>query len=178
LKFCPTCDSALNRKNRCKCETNNNLTTNESINSNESTSSELFLFPFEKEKYYEQGIIRNKCHAHKQWGISYNQIDNYWVLLKNKKSNTNTYYDRMDENGVFHYTGQGLKGDQIMAGNNDGLKNATSNGQKIHLFWKYNQNSDHKYVGEVKVERIDEEIQNDQDDLPRKVFVFSLRPID
>ncbi len=175
MPFCPTCESILYRKNNYNC-----LKCDSSITSTKNTTIEPTpsSFPFEIGKYYEQPFIRNKCHAHKQWGISYNQIDNYWVLLKNKKSNTNTYYDRMDENGVFHYTGQGLKGDQIMAGNNDGLKNATSNGQKIHLFWKYNQNSDHKYVGEVKVERIDEEIQNDQDDLPRKVFVFSLRPMD
>jgi len=84
----------------------------------------------------------------------------------------------MDKDGIYRYTGQGLSGNQTMTGNNYGLKNATSNGQKIHLFWQDNQNSDHKYVGEVMVERVDEEEQPGQDNRPRKVFVFSLRLIE
>ena len=81
----------------------------------------------------------------------------------------------MDKDGIYHYTGQGLSGDQTMTGNNFGLKNAISNSQKIHLFWQDNQNSDHKYVGEVIVEKVDEEKQPGLDDVLRNVFVFSLR---
>ncbi len=179
MKFCLICGSSLSRKVKCKCTTSNNdQSTNKNIVQDGLTNSNVSAFPFEKEKYYKQEVIREKCYAHSQWGISYNSSDNYWVVLKNKKSNTNTYYDRMDENGIYHYTGQGLIGDQSMTGVNEGLKSAASKGQKIHLFWKYNQNSDHKYVGQVRVEKIDEEIQKDQDNYPRKVFVFSLKPID
>ncbi len=54
-------------------------------------------------------------------------------------------------------TGQGLSGDQSYANaNNSGLKNAASKGQKIHLFWQDNQNSNYKYIGIVKVVKADD----------------------
>ena len=136
-------------------------------------------FPFEKEKYYEQNRIRKRI-GHPQWGISHNKEGDYWVIIKNKKTDTNTYYDRMDKDGFYRYTGQGLSGDQSYDNaNNLGLKNAASNGQKIHLFWQDNQNSNHKYVGEVKVVNIDrDERQYGADDHPRKVIVFTLEPVE
>jgi len=59
------CGSSLSRKNKCACTiSNDNLTPNESTSSHESTNLDLPPFPFEKEKYYEQGFIRKKCIAH------------------------------------------------------------------------------------------------------------------
>ena len=175
MPFCNICDSYLSKRNNYKC-----LTCDGDFTSNVKTTNKIntFSFPFEKEKYYEQGFIREKCHAHPQWGISFNSDENYWIVIKNKKSNSNTYYDRMGKDGIYHYTGQGLTGDQAMTGSNYGLKHAASNGQPIHLFWQDNQNSDHKYVGKVKVEKIDQETQPGTDGYPRNVFVFSLRPVD
>jgi len=134
-------------------------------------------FPFEIEKYYEQKLIR-KLIGHPQWGISYNKEGNYWVVIKNKKSETNTYDDRIGKDGFYRYTGQGLSGDQSYDNaNNSGLKNAASNGQKIHLFWQDNQNSDHKYIGEVKVVKTGDEKQRGADRYPRNVIVFTLQPV-
>ena len=134
-------------------------------------------FPFEITKYYEQKLIR-KLIGHTQWGISHNKEGNYWVIIKNKKSNSNTYYDRIDKDGLYRYTGQGLSGDQNPdSANNLGLKNAESNGQKIHLFWQNNQNSDHQYIGEVKVMKINDEEQRGVDGIPRNVIVFTLQPV-
>jgi len=135
-------------------------------------------FPFEITKYYEQKLIR-KLIGHPQWGISHNKEGNYWVVIKNKKSNTNTYDDRMDKDGLYRYTGQGLSGDQNPdSANNLGLKNAESNGQKIHLFWQNNQNSDHQYIGEVKVVKTNPEEQRGADGYPRDVIVFTLQPVE
>ena len=134
-------------------------------------------FPFEIEKYYEQKLIR-KLIAHPRWGISYNQEGGYWVIIKNK-SDTNTYDDRIGKDGFYRYTGQGLSGDQSYDNaNNSGLKNAASNGQTIHLFWQDNQNSDHKYIGEVKVVKTDDEVQRGADRYLRNVIVFTLQPVE
>ena len=171
MQFCPICKSILLRTNNYKCFHCNGDSI-ENTDSVETTNTLLSSFPFEVGKYYEQKFIREKCHAHPRWGISYNPIDDYWVVIKNKKSKSNTYYDRMGKDGFYHYTGQGLTGDQEMGGNNYGLKNANSQGQKIHLFWQENMGSDHKYLGEVEVNSIVEEEQMGQDNLPRNVFVF------
>lgn len=165
----------MNRKTKCTCNSaNENLSIHQSSSSDESLNQS---FPFEKEKYYEQGFIR-KLIAHPQWGISYNKGGNYWVIIKNKKSNSNTYDDRIGKDGFYRYTGQGLTGDQSDDNaNNSGLKNAESKKQKIHLFWQDNQNSNHKYIGEVKVVKTGDEIQRDTSGYPRKVIIFTLEPI-
>jgi len=175
LKFCPKCGATINRKIKCTCNGPKNESTsnmNSDLNDSRSSSS----FSFEKEKYYEQGHIRK--FAHPQWGISHNENKNCWIVIKNKKSNTNSYYDRIDKDGFYRYTGQGLSGDQSFDNaNNYGLKNAESNGQKIHLFWQDNQNSDHKYIGEVKVVKIKEdEEQKGADGYLRKAIVYTLQP--
>ena len=179
MKFCPICKSTLYRKNNYKCfKCEGDFTSTENTNSVETTDTKLHSFPFEIGKYYEQQFIREKCHAHPQWGISYNSIGGYWVVIKNKKSKSNIYYDRMSKEGLYHYTGQGLTGDQkIESGNNYGLKNAKSQGQKIHLFWQDNMGSNHKYLGEVEVNSVVEEEQMGQNNRPRKVFVFSFQTL-
>ena len=134
-------------------------------------------FPFKKEKYYEQKFIR-KYIGHPRWGISHNKKGGFWVVIKNK-SDTNTYDDRIGKDGLYRYTGQGLSEDQSFDNaNNSGLRDAESNGQKIYLFWQDNQNSDHKYIGEVKVMKSDDsgKKQRGQDGCLRKVIVFILQP--
>jgi len=81
----------------------------------------------------------------------------------------------MVSEGLYSYVGQGLTGDQTMTNNNLGLKNAKLNGQKIHLFWQSAHGSDHKYLGEVEVEKVKDKQQPDQYNVLRKVFEFFLR---
>jgi len=181
LKFCDKCGSKLiETKVGLKCQKCDDLSQ---IPQNNVTENKIGIlsddsFPFEKEKYYEQNLIRKRI-GHPQWGISHNQEGDYWVIIKNKKTDTNTYYDRMDKDGFYRYTGQGLSGDQSYDNaNNLGLKNAELNGQKIHLFWQDNQNSNHKYIGEVKVVKTGDEEQLGKDGYPRKVIVFTLQSIE
>lgn len=176
MKFCPTCNSSLSRKNKCKCNANDNLPVNEKNDSSEILDSS---FPFEKEKYYEQGFIRKQI-GHPQWGISHNKVGDYWVIIKNK-SDSNTYNDRIGKDGLYRYTGQGLSGDQSFDNtNNSGLRDAELNKQKIHLFWQDNQNSNHKYIGIVRVVKADDkgERQRGENGIDRTVIVFTLEPVD
>ena len=177
MEFCKTCNSILIRKNNSKCLTcEGDLTSSDHAVSKEMTDSDLLSsFPFKRETYYEGKLIRERCHAHPQWGISYNSIVNYWIVIKTKKSKSNIYEDKMVSEGLYSYVGQGLTGDQTMTNNNLGLKNAKLNGQKIHLFWQSAQGSDHKYLGEVEVEKVKDKQQPDQYNVLRKVFEFFLR---
>jgi len=180
LEFCEKCGKLKMKTSvGLKCEKCDDLSQiPKKVTENKTEILSDGSFPFEKEKYYEQNLIR-KLIAHPQWGIYHNQEGDYWVIIKNKKSETNTYDDRMDKDGLYRYTGQGLSGDQNPdSANNLGLKNAESNGQKIHLFWQDNQNSKHKYIGEVKVVKTDDdEKQRGADGYPRNVIVFTLLPI-
>ena len=181
MEFCEKCGKLKTKTSvGLKCEKCDDLSQiPKKVTENKTEILSDTSFPFEKEKYYEQKLIRERI-AHPQWGISHNKEGDYWVIIKNKKSETNTYYDRMDKDGFYRYTGQGLSGDQNPDNaNNSGLENAALNGQKIHLFWQDNQNSNHKYVGEVKVVNIDkDEEQIGKDGYPRKVIVFILQPVE
>ena len=157
-----------------KCEDLSQIPKREDENEILSNSS----FPFEQGKYYTQKRIRNLI-GQRQRGISYNKKGDYWVLIKNKKNNKNTYEDRIDKDGFYQYTGEGLLGDQSYDNpNNSGLKNAESKRQKIHLFWQDNHNSDHKYIGEVKVIKIDNESQYDVSRHLRNVIMYTLQPVE
>ena len=176
LKFCDKCNSILIRKNNYKCFSCDGDFTVKDENPKKPANLDLLSsFPFKKGEYYQGKLIREKCHAHPQWGISQNPYDSYWIVIKTKKSKSNIYDDKMVSEGLYSYVGQGLTGDQVMNSSNYGLKNAKVKGQKIHLFWQSAMGSDHKYLGEVEVEKMEEMEQPDQYNIPRNVFVFFLR---
>ena len=181
MKFCEKCGKLKTKTMiglKCeKCDELSQIQKQTTENKIEILSEDSF--PFEKEKYYEQNLIRKRI-GHPQWGISHNKEGDYWVVIKNK-SDTNTYDDRIGKDGLYRYTGQGLSGDQSFDNaNNSGLRDAGLNQQKIHLFWQDNQNSNHKYIGKVKVVKADDsgEKQIGQDGYPRTVIVFTLEPVD
>lgn len=181
MKFCEKCGKKLIKTeegDKCqKCDDVSIFQEKVSITEKNEIDSQL-TFQFKKNNYYEQAFIRKKRHAHPQWGISQNPYDDSWTVIKNKENQTNVYYDRPDpKTGSYYYIGQGKKGNQDMSHRNLGLKNAKQNNQKIHLFWQYNDGSNHKYVGEVKVEDIKDEFQLDEEHDKRKVYVFVLKPI-
>ncbi len=74
---------------------------------------------------------------------------------------------------IFEYTGEGLEGDQEMAGGNFFLKNSHKG---LFLFVKRKAN-DYVFFGEVEVKRMEEAIEPDKNSCARKVFKFILRRV-
>lgn len=63
----------------------------------------------------------------------------------------NPYEDKWDDNGVMHYTGMGLSGDQsIDYAQNKTLAESASNGVSLHLFESFEPN-EYIYRGEVSL---------------------------
>ena len=90
------------------------------------------------------------------------------------------YIDAWRDDGCFHYTGEGQRGDQRMASGNAAILNHKQEGRALRLF-----------MGARGVVRYEGEFEMDDDrpyytaDAPetgggpiRKVIVFRLRPID
>ena len=80
--------------------------------------------------------------------------------------------------GVYHYTGQGMKGDQSLSfAQNKTLAESPDNHVNLHFFEVF-KDGQYIYVGKVELaSKPYQAIQDDEDSYPRKVWVFPLRLI-
>ena len=135
-----------------------------------------------KNEYYIQKEVRKSLGLGTMRGINLQKQQNIIVIFSNahalKPNQNNVYIDKYDsETGYYHYTGEGLEGDQDMNGGNLALKNAKETNKQVHLFWQHTLGSDHQYVGEVDVTYDGTKNQHDKNNHLRKVHVFLLKPI-
>ena len=115
------------------------------------------------------------------------QCGNMGGMRRSKKTNTlmlicdhtKGLYDDMWHGDVLHYTGMGKVGDQVLEGNqNKTLFESGWNGVSVHLFEVLDP-TEYTYRGEVKlVDKPYQAVQKDDNDHPRKVWMFPIKPID
>lgn len=184
LKYCPKCESVLKHTPeglKCgRCDDLSQIFKNK-INENELGVLSDDSFPFEKNQRYLQKDIRKKLDCHPQFGISFNEKYNFFVLIRNAHKSIpnqdNVYLDRFDpESGLYYYTGKGTTGNQKLTGNNLALLKSKENNQKVHLFWEKINGSDHYYLGEVQVDDVNPEPQRDKKGDDRDVILYTLKP--
>jgi 5-methylcytosine-specific restriction enzyme A len=92
---------------------------------------------------------------------------------------TRGFYKDRWENGVLHYTGMGLTGDQSLDfQQNKTLARSDSNGVAVFLF-EVTEEGKYVYQGQVQLAKEPyQETQPDQDDQPRKVWMFPVQLVD
>lgn len=159
MEFCPKCEKKLiETTNGIKCPKCDNLSkfSKKSTTNNNIGILSYDSFPFEINQYYKAKDIRNYLNCDKQSGINYNKKYNFLTLIryahKLKPNPSNPYLDYFDtESGNYYYVGKGTIGNQSSNGVNGILKNANENRTTIHLFWQHNVNSDHEYIGRMKM---------------------------
>jgi 5-methylcytosine-specific restriction protein A len=91
---------------------------------------------------------------------------------------TKGVYRDLWKDGVLHYTGMGLKGDQMIDfKQNKTLRDSLHNGVKVYLF-EILLSGLYTYRGEVKlVAEPYQARQSDKNGLSRSVWIFPLKPI-
>ena len=185
MQFCEKCDSKLIETvdgSKCpKCDEIPQI-PKKIIFKNKIDGLSDDSFPFKKNQYYRALNVRNTLCCNRQSGISYNEDYNFITIFKyahkDDPNPSNPYLDKYDkESGNYYYIGKGTKGNQSLTGANGKLSNAKYSGTKIHLFWQYAINDDHKYIGEMKMQGYEKKDQLGSDGLSRKVYVFTLSPI-
>lgn len=129
-------------------------------------------------------VLNNKelCEIFKcgpQGGMRKSNTTNSLVLVSDQtqSSNLNPYQDKWID-GILHYTGMGLKGDQnINFMQNKTLANLDKNKVKAYLFEKKEKNR-YTFVGEVVLAgEIYNEKQEDSEGKSRLVIKFPLKVI-
>lgn len=130
-------------------------------------------------------IRRKRLHdtygGSRQGGISPSrQSPNVFLFTDPSTGEQHGYMDSWKEDGCFHYTGEGQKGDQVMAHGNLAVFQASQEGRTIRLF--DGSGGDVTYIGAFELDRERPYYVTDAPETGggpvRSVFVFQLRPID
>ncbi|MEV7118227.1 hypothetical protein [Kitasatospora griseola] len=88
-----------------------------------------------------------------QGGISPSaKSQNVFLFTDPKSGRQHGYYDEWDEDGTFHYTGQGKQGDQAFIINNKAVRDHVQMGRRLRLFEGSRKTV--RYVGEVALDPV------------------------
>ena len=117
-----------------------------------------------------------KCSP--QGGMRRSKTTNTLVLVSKHVASKSKVYDDKIIKDVYHYTGQGMNGDQsLYFAQNKTVAESKTNGVRLHFFEVFEEGK-YIYMGEVILaEAPYQDIQDDADGNARKVWVFPLRLI-
>jgi 5-methylcytosine-specific restriction protein A len=114
-----------------------------------------------------------------QGGMRRSKKKNCLVLVSKHVASSTKIYDDKVIDGVYHYTGQGLNGDQSLSfAQNKTLAESSTNKVALHLFEVF-KNGQYIYVGMVKLAgKPYRDKQEDQAGNERIVWIFPLKLVD
>lgn len=130
---------------------------------------------------YTNDDLRKVFKVSPQGGMRKSNTTNSLVLISKHSDDPekNPYEDKWDEEGLFHYTGMGLVGDQdLNYKQNKTLNESNRNGVNVYLF-ESNVSNEYTYQGEVILAKPAYVInEQDANDKIRKVYKFPLKLVD
>lgn len=109
-------------------------------------------------------------------GMRRSKTTNTLIIISD---HTKGIYDDKWYSDILHYTGMGKIGDQVLDGNqNRTLFDSDTNGVNVHLFEVF-EPTKYIYHGPVRlVDKPYQEVQNDENGVPRKVWIFPVKPLE
>ena len=88
------------------------------------------------------------------------------------------YIDEWGQDGLYHNTGEGQLGDQVMARGNKAIQDHSASGRELHLFHGSGKGQPISYVGQFSyVDHYDKDAPETGGGPIRRVLVFRLRPV-
>lgn len=129
---------------------------------------------------YTNHDIKEVFRVSNQGGMRKSNITNSLVLVSKHSDSVekNPYEDKWESDGLFHYTGMGLEGDQeLNYKQNKTLSESNKNGVNIYLFESYNAN-EYIYRGEAYLAKKPYATNEpDMNGNNRRVYKFPLKVI-
>ena len=132
-----------------------------------------FKPPFEVGAIVSNAVMTEAFKVGNMGGMRRSKTTGTLVLISD---NTKGLYHDKWHDGILHYTGMGIIGDQVLRDNqNKTLAESDTNGVEVHLFevdtsGKYTYQGVVKFAGEPY-----QETQPDDNGDPRKVWIFPLK---
>lgn len=128
--------------------------------------------------YSRRNDIHDRYGGQRQGGISTPAKAPLIFIFTGEAGKAHGYADFWDDDGVFHYFGEGQKGDMQLVSGNRAILRHTQDGRRLLLFQMMGKSRPYRYLGEFECLSYYEmpEIP-DTDGRLRTAIVFRLRPI-
>src|SRR4051812_31120701 len=98
---------------------------------------------------YKRTDLHRELGGQRQGGISTPRAGDVTLLFTGDQGEQYGYHDGFQEDGTFHYTGEGQIGDMVMARGNSAIRVHNQQGRTLHLF-EYVAKGLVRYVGEFR----------------------------
>lgn len=128
--------------------------------------------------YNRQREIHDRVGGQRQRGISTSRESSYILLFTNRRGLKHGYHDFFDDDGIFHYYGEGRIGNMLMEGRNAAIRDHNRDGRHLLVFLGLGEGL-YRYMGEFDYDGhyIDPHA-SDTTGEPRNAIVFRLKPRD
>jgi len=115
-----------------------------------------------------------KCSP--QGGMRRSKTTNTLVLVSKHVVSKSKVYDDKTIGNIYHYTGQGMKGDQsLLFAQNKTLAESGTNNVNVHFFEVFKE-GEYIYMGLVNLADTPyQDVQDDEEGNARKVWIFPLQ---
>lgn len=125
----------------------------------------------------QRRVLHDHLGGQTQSGISPSSRFPVVLLFSNPSGEDHGYFDGLHEDGRFHYSGEGQRGDQEMKRGNKRIRDHVRDDRELHLFLGQDKGRPVTYVGRFELEDFyfDDAPETGGGPL-RKVIMFRLRP--
>ncbi len=136
--------------------------------------------PFEVGALYNRrDDIHGRLGGQRQGGISTPTAVPFVILFTGEAGKQHGYSDRWDDEGVFHYYGEGQRGDMLDKAGNLAIRQHITNGKRLLLFQALGHGRPYRFLGEFQFLSVYAQSGvPDTHGNPRTALVFKLVPID
>ena len=136
--------------------------------------------PFEVGALYNRkSEIHGLLGGQQQGGISTPKDRPVVIAFTGEAGAAHGYNDEWDDEGVFHYVGEGQEGDMTYSGGNRAIENHIADGKKLILFQMMGKGKPYRYLGEfVRVSSYIKPNTAATRGANRNAIVFRLVPLD
>lgn len=129
--------------------------------------------------YNRLSEIHGEFGGQQRGGISTPTAVPFVFLFTGEAGNEHGYSDFVDDHGVFHYFGEGQRGDMRMAGGNSAIASHVKDGKRLLLFQMMGKGKPCRYLGEhVAMGHYIQPNIIDRNESLRSAIVFKLQPVE
>lgn len=135
--------------------------------------------PFEVGALYNRSReIHGVFGGQRQGGISTPKNSSLVIAFTGEAGHSHGYTDEWDDDGVFHYFGEGQSGDMKYTGGNRAIENHVADGKRLLLFQMMGRGKPYRYLGEfVKLDSYAKPNTPATRGPDRTAIVFRLSPV-
>jgi 5-methylcytosine-specific restriction protein A len=129
--------------------------------------------------YNRRSDIHGQLGGQRQGGVSTPAVSPFIILFTGEAGKQHGYADHWDDEGVFHYFGEGQRGDMQDKGGNLAIRQHAVQGKRLLVFQALGQGKPYRFLGEFCFRSVYAMPGvPDTTGAPRTALVFKLSPVE